>query len=975
MKGLPRRTDRANRPRNQRFLVQLGIGFSLVGALLLLLGFLLHFGSSTAASRSRRAVEAASAQEALGTIGHRIRAAELARLAFRATGDPAFAEAGAAELAAASDRLVQLRQTAAAPHVAAALPGPMLDGLRNYLQSARADLESPGPGGVGADDPIARNYAETAAALDAFAAGRRPEETDGAEAIAPLATAARWAPYAIAPLGLLLLAGLFLRVLRYHRSRRSYESELAQARDAALESVRLKAMFLANVSHELRTPMNGVIGMSGMLLETQLDGRQREFTETIRSCAMGLLSIVNDLLDFAKMEAGKVRFEHRDFDLQTTLESAVRFFSEQARRKDVVLDLTVSRLVLTTLRGDPGRLRQIISNLLNNALKFTPSGSIRVEVDRLSEDSREVELRFRITDTGEGMTEETQRNLFQPFHQANDPDSRKKGGTGLGLAICKLLVEQMGGGIQIRSTPGQGTTVEFTARFARGVKVEDLEVPILQLDGEGMILAISPSTTGRRALGRILENWNIRWEGSATAETAVAWLEGAPPPQPIKIVLIEEEPPGSGLRSLETLRKSPALAAARTVLLAAPDKSRRAAENRTRFFAVIERPLHQSDLFDCIASAWSASPNATYPQEATNPALLEPLPTGGRILVAEDNPVNLKVLLHHLSRFGLTPDHVTDGAQAVDAYRRTHYSVILMDCRMPVMDGYEAARIIRTERGPTPPPAIIAVTAHAMQGDAEKCFDSGMDDYLAKPIDAPRLHAKLARWLHHPETAAPPAARPAPISALAPAESAEPIAASAALQPPASFPSASPAPPQLPGKTGPLPARPPASLPAASSHLPSSPPIAHLSSLPPLPMSTRRERGGAEPTLHPIARPIAERIAPPPPSALTPVDFDQFDSVLPSDPDERKEFLTFAWEELEAQKTTLFRLFSNGDPETVRGAAHKLKGAAASLGLRAVAEALAFIERSPSEGASHGAELDRLWNESKSALDAPEPAA
>jgi signal transduction histidine kinase/CheY-like chemotaxis protein/HPt (histidine-containing phosphotransfer) domain-containing protein len=884
----------------------LGAGFLLVALVFCALSILLHRTGDSLARHSKQLLALDVRQEAGQRLRSRVQVAEIARAAYRATGAAEFAATARTELEGLPALLRTYREGQGDPPATGRSLGPLLE---DYIRLASEDLAAPRSAGeVAPQDPVRPAADALNQALASVGREGSPGMQAGSVELQKASSRFLIGQRLQVPIGLLLLAGLFYLVVRSYRVRQHHESDLGKARDAALESVRLKAMFLANVSHELRTPMNGVIGMTGMLLETPLDARQRDYTETIRSCAMGLLAIVNDLLDFSKMEAGKMRFERRDFDLNATIELAVRFFNEQARGKGVDLQLAMARGAPTLLRGDPGRLRQVLSNLLNNALKFTASGTVRVEVDRSAEDSKSVELRFRVTDTGAGMSPETQRNLFQPFHQSEDAGARNRGGTGLGLAICKLLVEQMGGQISVRSTLGQGTTVEFTSRFERGVRpAEEEDTPVVRLDGEGMVLLVSSNPGNRRAMGRMLDSWNIRWAGVLGADAAREWAEKEGVGQLVKVILIDEDRTASALRSLDQMRKVTLLRGARSILvrpqIAGP---RPASDDDSRFFAVLERPVPQSDLFDALATAWSAR-NEGAQGASSFEAGLDPLPNTGRILVAEDNPVNLKVTLHLLRRLGLHADSVTDGAQALSAYENGNYALILMDCRMPVMDGYEAAHQIRLRRGPNPPPAVIAVTAHAMQGDAEKCFAAGMDDYIAKPIDAARLHEKLKRWLTASPRITPPAGAGRVASAL---------------------PTSS-----LGTDTVPLPAN----------------------------FAGEFEERGTDdfPLQSGVPSGLAEL-----------VDFDQFDAVLPPDPSERQEFLAFAWEELEGQKTALFRLLSNGDMEALSAAAHKLKGAAASLGLRSLAVALARIEANPEDAAGQGAGLDALWNQSRAALDA-----
>jgi PAS domain S-box-containing protein len=402
-------------------------------------------------------------------------------------------------------------------------------------------------------------------------------------------------------------------------ARKRLEVDLVESRDAALESVRLKSEFLANMSHEIRTPMNGVIGMTGLLLDTNLSDDQREFAETIRSSGDALLTIINDILDFSKIEAGKLQFETLDFDLNHAIESTVDLLVERAYEKKIEFASTVYTNVPTQLCGDPGRLRQVLTNLIGNAIKFTEHGMVIVRAEKESETATDVVIRFSVSDTGIGISETTQRNLFQAFTQADGSTTRKYGGTGLGLAISKQLVELMGGQIGVKSQPGEGSIFWFTAQF------------------------------GKQA------------ENVATSQAALP-----------------------GINKLQ----------------------------------------------------------ASSAEGSTAPGI-----TSVQILIAEDNIVNQKIAVHQLQKLGYRADAVANGREALEALERIPYDLVLMDCQMPEMDGYEATAEIRFREGTDKHTLIIAMTAHALEGDREKCIAAGMDDYISKPVRSKALQEVLERLL------------------------------------------------------------------------------------------------------------------------------------------------------------------------------------------------------------------------------------
>jgi signal transduction histidine kinase/CheY-like chemotaxis protein len=541
--------------------------------------------------------------------------------------------------------------------------------------------------------------------------------------------------------------------------RQQAEQALREASAAAQESARLKSQFLANMSHEIRTPMNGVIGMVDLLLDTKLTEDQRTLAHTVRSSAEGLLTIINDILDFSKIEAGQLQFEAQPFDLREPVEGCLGLMAERAHGKGLELAYLIGDDVPTHLVGDAGRLHQVLLNLVGNAVKFTERGEVVVRVARLALAGRRVRVRFTIRDTGPGLTAEQQARLFHPFVQADGSITRKYGGTGLGLAICRQLVGLMGGEIGVESEPNRGSTFWFTAEFPVPEAVPKV-IP-RRADLVGLrALVVDDNATNREVFARQLANWRVDCRTATDGDEALALVRAAGEAgTPFAFAVLDMQMPGlSGLELARILHADPATAGMKLILLTSMGQHlTRAQLDEAGVGRCLVKPVRQTQLQEAlIVLLGTAGGHAAAPPVASavvtdnTPPPVAELPL--RILVAEDNLVNQHVARRQLEKFGYRPDLVSDGGQAVAAACTAGYDVILMDCQMPEMDGFEATRRIRAWEAecraagnPHPPIHIVAMTANAMQGDRELCLAAGMDDYVSKPVRHGDLAAALAR--------------------------------------------------------------------------------------------------------------------------------------------------------------------------------------------------------------------------------------
>ena len=539
------------------------------------------------------------------------------------------------------------------------------------------------------------------------------------------------------------------RSVRYAIERVRAERELAATRDRAVESTRLKSQFLATMSHEMRTPMNGIVGMAGLLLETDLDSEQSEYAQTVSLCAESLLKLINDTLDFSKIEAGKLTLESIPFDLYQTAGSVVEVLAERAESKGIELLIFVDRDTPRMVRGDPARLRQILLNLAGNAVKFTDRGTVVVRVETLTQGTGARRLRFSVRDTGVGIAPEAHAGLFEPFVQADGTTTRKFGGTGLGLAICKELVEAMGGRIGVESSLGSGSTFEFSLDLP-SLETSDQNDLAQLIPANQKALIVDPSPAGTRLLEYYLKGWNVRTSLASGGQEALAALyREAELGSPYHLILAAVKLPDmDGMELAMRIHEDSILCETRIITVCPfsqrPDS---AALRLAGVRAVLPKPVLATKLAEAVRSALdSADSGPSETAERAAPKTSEQTRLQCRVLLAEDNAVNQKLAVRLLAKLGYSADVVENGLDAVERVRHREYDIVLMDCQMPEMDGYEATGEIRRLEGDQRRTSIIAMTANAMAGDRERCLDAGMDDYLAKPVEPAALKAALDRW-------------------------------------------------------------------------------------------------------------------------------------------------------------------------------------------------------------------------------------
>ncbi|MEB3885861.1 response regulator [Lyngbya sp. CCY1209] len=546
-------------------------------------------------------------------------------------------------------------------------------------------------------------------------------------------------------------------------------NHLVESRDAALRSVQFKSRFLAQMSHEIRTPMNGVLGMVELLLKTDLTPQQRDYTGTIYRSARHLLTVINEILDLSKLEAGEAHLEERDFDLHNCIETVVDLLAVKAEDKQLELVVLIDRNLPRQLRGDGMRLQQVLINLVNNAIKFTESGHIVIRATRDGREPQKTGIRFSVEDTGIGISPELQQKLFEPFAQASSSTNRQYGGTGLGLSICKHLIDLMGGQIGLESREGCGSTFWFTAGFAPPESECAIAVPEQLRNLKLLVVDRSPLV--RESVRRIAEEWGIRVEEADTAELArTSWQQCRVRGRPYHLILIDLHLLNrEGAQLVRQLYRESKPSLTGLILMSGINQRNRAEQvlNLGNFSYLIKpvAPLRllqslavalklempeMPDPTDGLENYWSARsrdfspPESSFPDSETPAGETPSNPV--KILLAEDDVVNQEVIVSQLRQLGYAADAVGDGQSALDRLQRQDYDIILMDCQMPILDGYETTAKIRDRTGPKPPPAIVALTASAMPSDRQRCLKAGMDDYLSKPIDLRALGSVIRRW-------------------------------------------------------------------------------------------------------------------------------------------------------------------------------------------------------------------------------------
>ncbi len=542
----------------------------------------------------------------------------------------------------------------------------------------------------------------------------------------------------------------------------SRTAELEDALEQANAATVAKAQFLATMSHEIRTPLNGVLGMTELLLSTPLNTLQRRHLKTVKRSGETLLNLLNDILDLSKIEAGKLNINISEFNPNELIENCVLLYADSANRKGLEVIPSTLPSLSHHLKGDPDRINQVLMNLINNGIKFTNKGEVVVGISILDEDQDRVLVRFKVQDTGIGISDAAQKTLFQKFVQLDSSSTRQYGGTGLGLAISRQLVELMGGEIQLDSIEGQGSRIWFDLPLKKGVRNIDLSVEHEELLSQTDAYIVDDNSTNRELLHHIMASWGVNNEAERDSLSALDHLlERAKTSKPYQLLLLDQMMPNlSGMELAQMIRRAPELNDLKIIMLSSSDLADEGEINACGINYYLRKPFRQSELYNAVVSVLTgegenqqAVTQESGLQGLSNQGQLEALAKrrGQRILLVEDTPVNQQVSLGMLKQLGFDAELAENGAEAVSLYQQKSFDLILMDIQMPVMDGYEATSSIRgIEQKTGHSTSIVALTAHAMGGDREKCIEKGMDDHLSKPLSKQSLIDVLLRWLPEP---------------------------------------------------------------------------------------------------------------------------------------------------------------------------------------------------------------------------------